>query len=176
VIIIVPIMDIDNVAIGAGGKNQAPQDHNRDWSDDPHWNSVRAAIGQIKKMDDDGAFDLFIDLHNPGAGSREPFYYVPPDDLLSELGRKNHQRFIAASKREITGPLKFTGKTEVSGAGYDKHWKKISKNWVTMNTSDHVVAVTLETAWNTPYSQPGGYQTVGRQLGLAIERYFDEEK
>src|SRR5690606_35933588 len=34
-IVFVPIMDIDNVHRGAGGKNQVPQDHNRDWSDQP---------------------------------------------------------------------------------------------------------------------------------------------
>ena len=42
-IYVVPIMDIDNVAIGAGGKDQKPHDHNRDWSDQPHWHSVAAA-------------------------------------------------------------------------------------------------------------------------------------
>ena len=33
----------------------------------------------------------------------------------------------------------------------------------------------LETAWNTEHSQPHGYQTVGRQLGRAIERYLRTE-
>ena len=42
------------------------------------------------------------------------------------------------------------------------------------NTSEHVVAVTLETSWNTPHSTQVGYKQVGRELGMAIERYFRE--
>lgn len=176
VITIVPVMDIDNVAIGAGGKNQTPQDHNRDWSDNPHWNSVGAAQKQIQKMDSEGRFDLFIDLHNPAAGNKNPYYYIPPRKDLSKIALANLNRFLAISRLEITGPLEFKGQVSESGASYDKNWTRISKNWVHANTRDHVVAVTLETAWNTPNSHTEGYQTVGRQLGKTIERYFGTEK
>ena len=172
VITIVPIMDIDNVAIGAGGKNQVPQDHNRDWSDDPHWNSVRAAQKRIREMDENGRFDMFIDLHNPGANARNPYFYIPPRDLMSKKSQANLTRFLAAARLEITGPLTYKGEIQESGASYDKNWTKISKNWVHVNTKDHVVAVTLETAWNTPNSTTEGYQTVGRQLGRAVERFL----
>jgi hypothetical protein len=72
----------------------------------------------------------------------------------------------------MTGPLKFHGKTLVSGANYDPNWRQISKNWVTAHTRDHVVAVTLETAWNTPASTQDNYRRVGRELGLALQRYL----
>jgi len=174
-IYIVPIMDVDNVAIGAGGKNQKPHDHNRDWSDNPHWNAVRAAIERISKMNAAERFDLFIDLHNPGAGSKAPFFYITPRELLSDAGGANLDRFLASVRLDMTGPLAFEGQTRESGPDYDKRWRNISKNWVTFNTADHVVAVTLETAWNTPHSNPQGYRQVGRQLGLAVERYFRTE-
>jgi hypothetical protein len=171
-ITVVPIMDIDNTAIGAGGKQQKPQDHNRDWSDEPHWPSVAAAQKEIKRLDDADRFDLFVDLHNPGAGDRAPFFFVPPDELLSPLGRRNLTAFFLAAQTEITGPLRLQNKTRTSGANYDRRWMQISKNWVAANTAEHVVAVTLETSWNHPASSVDGYLTVGRQLGLAIERYF----
>ncbi len=171
-ITIVPVMDIDNVAIGAGGKNQSPQDHNRDWSDQPHWNAVKVAQQQILRQDKAGRFDLFVDLHNPGASDKNPYFYTTTADYLSEPGKRNLKHFLAASQVEITGPLAFKGDTRESGPSYDKNWTKISKNWVTKHTSDGVVAVTLETAWNNPHSNQAGYQTVGRQLGMAIERYF----
>lgn len=169
---IVPIMDIDNVAIGAGGKNQVPQDHNRDWSEQPHWNSVQAAQKRILEMNDAGQFDLFVDLHNPDAGSKNPFYFVPPKEQLTELGEANLQRFIATTQLEMTGPLTYKGDAKPSGSNYDKNWKKMSKNWVMANTHEGVVAVTLETAWNTPHSHSDGYRAVGQQLGKAMERYF----
>ena len=171
---LVPIMDMDSVEMGAGGKSQKPQDHNRDWSDDPHWPEVRATQNAIRKADAKGMFDLFIDLHNPGARDRNPYFYIPPKELLSEKGKQNLDRFIACAKTEITGPLTFLGKTIESGKSYDPNWDKISKNWVVKNTSDHVVAVTLETSWNTPNSTQAGYKQVGRELGMTIERYFRE--
>lgn len=173
-IVFVPIMDIDNVHRGAGGKSQKPQDHNRDWSENPHWHAVRAAQKQIRAAAKAGRLAAYIDLHNPSAGNRFPYFYVPPAEILTETGRRNMARFLESAKREIIGPLRFTGQTIESGAAYDsKAWQSISKNWVAMLGTD-AVAVTLETAWNTPSSTTDGYETVGRQLGLALERYLRE--
>lgn len=169
---IVPIMDIDNTAVGAGGKNQKPHDHNRDWSKDATWHSVQAAIQHITKLNEAGRFELFLDLHNPGPGDRQPFYFIAPDSHLSPLGKANLHRFIKIAGEEIKGPLKLSTKPKVSGSSYDKLWKRISKNWVMAHCAEHVVAVTLETSWNTPASNTEGYETVGRQQGLALERYF----
>jgi hypothetical protein len=172
VIAIVPIMDIDNVAIGAGGKNELPQDHNRDWTDEPHWSSVKAAQKRILEWDKMGTFDVFIDLHNPGANDKNPYFYIPPKELLTKEGQANLSRFLQVAKLEMTGPLSFKGDVRESGINYDKNWKKISKNWVYVNTKGHAVSVTLETAWNTPNSHTAGYQTVGSQLGKSIERFL----
>lgn len=174
-VVFVPIMDVDNVFRGAGGKNEKPQDHNRDWSDQPHWRSVEAAQTEILRMNADGRFDFFIDLHNPDAGSQRPFFFVPPADILQPIGQRNLAAFLAAAKTEMTGPLRFTGDTKVSGPNYDKlAWKAISKNWVTLHTRPHVVSTTLETAWNTPDSTQSGYRQLGRELGLALELWLRE--
>lgn len=170
-IVFVPIMDIDNVHRGAGGKNQKPQDHNRDWSDTPHWKAVAAAQKQIRAAADAQGLTLFIDLHNPGANNLFPYFYLPPADILSSEAKANLANFLAAAKAEITGPLRFTGKVIESGAKYDpKAWTRISKNWVA-RLGTPAVSVTLETAWNTPASTTEGYETVGRQLGIAISRF-----
>ncbi len=169
--VVVPLMDVDNTAIGAGGKEQKPHDHNRDWTDEPYFPAVAAVQKIIRQMDSEGRFDLFIDLHNPAAND-PTFFFASPKELLNQIGQRNLDRFVAAAKAEITGPLPLSTKTRESGAGYDKRWQAISKNWVTQNTRKHVVAVTLETAWNTPHSTTEGYLTVGRQLAKAIYRYL----
>jgi hypothetical protein len=74
----------------------------------------------------------------------------------------------------MTGPLAFRGKTKVSGRNYDKNYGKISKNWVSRHAGEHVVAVTLETSWNTPHSTQNNYLRIGRDLGSGIERYLRE--
>ncbi|HYE99788.1 MAG TPA: M14 family zinc carboxypeptidase [Planctomycetota bacterium] len=171
-IVFVPIMDVDNVERGAGGKECKPQDHNRDWSDDPYWPEVRAAQAQIRAM---GArFKVFVDLHNPGPGKGDqaPYFYTAPAEILSDAARKNVELFLEASRAEITGPLALTGKPRESGASYDKDWERISKNWVSKTAGDGVVAVTLETTWNSPHSTTENYLRVGRELGCAIERFL----
>lgn len=171
-ITLVPVMDVDNVARGAGGKNEIPQDHNRDWTDAPYHPAVAAAQQKIKAQNAAGAFDVFIDLHNPGANAKNPFFYTSPRKMLTERGARNLDHFLAAAQADMTGPLAFKGEVQESGEQYDKNWKAISKNWVAMHTAAHVVALTLETAWNTPESTTEGYQAVGKNLGCAIERYL----
>lgn len=175
-VVIVPIMDIDNVQRGAGGKNQSPQDHNRDWSDEPHWRAVEAAQMEIADAAHAGRLAAFIDLHNPSANDRQPYFYIPPRDMLREPARKNLDLFLKVAKEKIDGPLRFTGKTIESGAKYDpRMWKFISKNWVARLHTD-AISCTLETAWNTPNSTTDGYRTVGRQLGLTLAAVIDEAK
>lgn len=173
-IVVVPIMDIDNVQRGAGGKNQSPQDHNRDWSDEPHWNAVAAAQKNLREADEAGRLMLFADLHNPGAGEKQPYFFVPPAASLNRVGQARQAEFVKLVQQEMVAPLRFSGKTIESGPSYDpKNWTRISKNWVATHTSGEVVAVTLETAWNTKASTIEGYETVGRQLGKAVARFLE---
>jgi zinc carboxypeptidase len=170
---VVPVVAVDNVELGAGGKDQVPHDHNRDWGDDPMFNVVDAAIKEIKAQNATGRFALFVDVHNSGAISKNPFYFTPPRSVLGERGDRNLDRFLAASREEIAGPLKFKGEAFESGPMYDKdRWTNIAKNWVCLNTADHVVSVTLEVPWNTKESTADGYLQLGREFGLATERYL----
>ncbi|QDT42787.1 Zinc carboxypeptidase [Gimesia alba] len=168
----VPIMDVDNVATGNGGKNQVPHDHNRDWSETPRWNSVKTAMRSIKEFDEQKRLVLFVDLHNPGSNSKRPFFYVTPPELATKKRKQLQGAFIAACRHEMKVPLELDQNTPSTGPKYDQRWKEISSNWVRSATREHVVGITLETCWNTRYSNPAGYMTVGRQLGLGIARYL----
>lgn len=175
-VVIVPIMDVDNVEIGAGGKEQVPHDHNRDWMDAPLYAAVKAAQTSIAAMDAAGEFDLFIDLHNPAPGDRKPFFFVSPALLLNPVRAEHLQRWVdTASSFLGKHPLGLEAKTRESGPSYHPLWKQISKNWVVQHTREHVVAVTLETAWNTPNSTQSGYQSYGAELGKAIGTYLQRQ-
>ena len=172
-IVIVPIMDIDNVHRGAGGKSQSPQDHNRDWSDQPHWRAVAAAQTEIGAAAAEARLAAFVDLHNPAAGNRQPYYYIPPRDILPPPGRSNLELFLKTSVNHINGPLPVSNRPIESGPKYDpKMWQFISKNWVA-RLGTPAISVTLETAWNTPNSTTDGYLAVGRQLGLTLAETLD---
>jgi hypothetical protein len=176
IIYFVPLMDIDNVAVGAGGKSQDPHDHNRDWSDQPVFTAVAAVQKIIRQLDAAGTFDFFIDLHNPAATDLSPFFFIGAEELHKDAAKENLKLFIAEAKKQITGPLAFKGTTKQSGPQYDKEWKSISGNWVSANCAPHVVAICLETSWNTPASTLENYQTVGKQLGVTIERFLSGRK
>ncbi len=166
-------MDVDNVERGAGGKNEKPQDHNRDWSDTPHWPEVKAAMQHISAMNAEGHFDLFMDLHNPAPADRTLDFYLPPREIMLEHQAANLDRFLNAAKLELSqAPIPHKGKVVYTGPKYDAKWEFISGNWVARHTREHVVAGCLETAWNTPQSTQAGYLEVGTSLGLAMERYF----
>lgn len=173
-IIFVPIMDVDNVERGAGGKEGKPQDHNRDWSDTPYWPEVAAAQRHIKAMDAAGRFVLFLDLHNPAPGDKVPFFFGPPDELNPAERSANQERFYQLAAMHLgREPLKLAAKQRISGANYDRRWKVISKNWVASNTRSPSLAFTLETAWNTPNSTVDGYRRYGRALGKTIAEYLE---
>ncbi|MDK1022268.1 MAG: M14 family zinc carboxypeptidase [Candidatus Hydrogenedentes bacterium] len=171
---VIPLMDVDSVAMGAGGKMQKPHDHNRDWTKSQHWPEVRAAMAGIARLHKEIGLDLFVDLHSPGMYNPETYYLTSPGSKRSEEGRRNLARFLDASKAEMTGPLELREEQQVAGPRYTKDWRAMSQNWVTAHTSGRALAFTLEAAWNNAKSTTDGYMALGRQLGLAMERYFRE--
>ena len=171
-IFVVPIMDVDNVQRGAGGKNQIPHDHNRDWSDQPHWPEVAAAQKWIQRLNRDDDFVLFLDLHNPAPGDTRPFYFGSPKSHLNPGRMANQVRFHQLSQ-QIMGkePFGLSDKIRVSGPGYHPLWRHISKNWVAEHTAAGSVNLTLETSWNTPHSTQPGYRAYGAALGRTIAAF-----
>ncbi|HEV7282723.1 MAG TPA: M14 family zinc carboxypeptidase [Pirellulaceae bacterium] len=170
----VPIMDVDSVAGGLGGKEATPRDHNRDWIDMPRYPEVAAAQRKIVELNEAGKLDLYLDLHNPGASNKKPYFYGPHDlDSLSNIEQRNYADWIAVAAGAISGPLPLQPRYEI--ASYiktDEERRRMSSNWVRDRAAPHVISTTLETAWNTPHSTQEGYRTVGRQLGEALAKYL----
>ena len=92
-VFVVPIMDVDNVATGDGGKEADPRDHNRDWDDKPVYPEVAAAQDRLRELAKSGRLDLFLDLHNPAAGDARPFFFVGPSEMLPGPARSLRDPF-----------------------------------------------------------------------------------
>ena len=60
---VVPFIDPDGVEEGLQGKNRSPHDHNRDWTDQPIYASVRALETYLRSTID--AQTILFDLHCP---------------------------------------------------------------------------------------------------------------
>jgi hypothetical protein len=173
-IFIVPIMDVDNVATGNGGKEANPRDHNRDWDAKPVYPEVEASQKRFKQFADEGRMSLFVDLHNPAPGDKRPFFFTGPPELLTQAGRGRRERFIEIAAQRISDPLPLLETPRITGPSYHPLWKQISGQWVNENGNPNTIAICLETSWNTPHSTTEGYRTVGRQLGLSIAELFAE--
>ena len=175
-VFIIPVMDVDNTATGNGGKDALPQDHNRDWSPDPHWNEIIAAQRMIGGLIDEGRMDVFLDLHNPAPGDPS-FFYVLPSEMLKDPMVSLRDRFIdLAYKRisQIKPLIPMSNKPKVTGASYHPLWRQISANWVSMNGNPHTVSLCLETIWNYKNSTTTGYRAVGANLAASVREYLGE--
>ncbi len=173
-VIVVPIMDVDRVATGDGGKESDPRDHNRDWAEDPVYPEIAASQKRLLTFAGEDRLAVFLDLHNPAPGDRRPFFFVGPPELLSEAGRRNRERFLGLAVQHLDGPLALDPKPRVTGQSYHSLWRQISGQWVNAHGNPHTLAACLEVSWNTPHSHTEGYRAVGAKLGRAVAEYLQK--
>lgn len=173
---IVPIMDVDNTATGDGGKDALPHDHNRDWSDQPTWNEVRAAQALIRDLIARERMDVFLDLHNPAPGD-PTFFYILDDKHLKEPMIRLRNRFIELAYSRVSKikpMIPMSPQPKSTGPSYHPLWRQISSNWVSLNGNPQTVSLCLETIWNSPSGTTEGYRAVGANLAAAVQEYLAE--
>ncbi len=170
-IFVVPIMDVDSVEKGSGGKWQLPHDHNRDWSDKPYWNSVKAAMARCKELDNQGRLDVFLDLHDPTWQAPFEFWCNPYPVMLGPR-RRNTDYFLMCARGEIVGPLVFDPEV-FSPYTLDT---PTAGNWSSQRTRSHVVGGTVEVGVYPPTgfdaAPPLQHLVAGTELGRTLERYL----
>jgi hypothetical protein len=171
-LVVIPVMDVDNVEQGQGGKKQWPRDQNEDWGPAPHFPEVRAGMDQISALAKAGRLDLLLDLHNPGASARDLMFYIPPVPLLVPDRVRNNEAFLNIVKEQMTGPMPYVGRLGPYGKTYDPTVDKTVDSWVAAQSRPHVVSLTWETPWNIPAGTSAGYLEVGEQMGRCIELYL----
>jgi hypothetical protein len=171
-IVVIPIVDVDNVERGQGGKNQIPHDQDLDWGSDPYFPEVRAGMEKLSALAKAGRLDVFLDLHNPGAHDHTIMFYTAPVPLRFSERVRNEDSFLKIVREQMTGPIPYTGKIAPIGQTYDPTVDKTVDAWVAAQGPPEVVSLTLETPWNIPASTPAGYLKTGEQLGRCIELYL----
>ncbi|MCC6508840.1 MAG: hypothetical protein IT423_07020 [Pirellulaceae bacterium] len=171
----IPIMDVDNVALGAGGKDAQPRDHNRDWADDAIYPEVAAAQKMIRSIHERHGLDAYIDLHNPAP--KDPVFFFGPFGFaeLPDVTRKKYQHCIELAAKNIREPVAVV--PEYRFATYvttEEERGRMSSGWVRNNLGDHGISVTLETGWNNSAMSVAGYGSIGAGLGRSLAEYLSE--
>jgi hypothetical protein len=169
----IPIMDVDNVVLGAGGKDAQPRDHNRDWADEPIYPEIAAAQKKIRAIHEQHGLDVYIDLHNPGAN--DPVYFYGPFgyEELQGTPRRNYQRWLELAARNIRQPVPLT--PEYRFASYvttEEERGRMSSGWVRKCIGETGISLTLETGWNHPEMSVPGYGSIGAGLGRTLAEYL----
>lgn len=175
----VPVLDVDNVESGAGGKQQLPHDHYWDWSASPHFPEVRAAKSKISGFIADKSLKVFMDLHNPGAGNKEVLFFVPAKPLLISSRLQQQDEFFKIAKEEMGGPSGFKGLLGPIGEGWDALKEPACDCWVADESNKaglDALAVTMETPWNISEGNQSGYLSRGAELGRSIARFVLADK
>lgn len=171
----IPIMDVDNAAIGAGGKESVPRDHNRDWSDEPIYPEVAAAQRRISEIHQKQGLDVFVDLHNPGATDAVYFYGPFGFERMTGMQQRNYQRWMELAVANIIEPVKVTPKYRFATyVTTDEERNRMSSSWVRNHSNPFTISVTLETGWNYPVMSVEGYGQIGAGLGRALAAYIEE--
>jgi hypothetical protein len=172
----VPVMDVDNVATGNGGKDAVPHDHNRDWAESPHWNETFAARKMVDELVAQKRMDVFLDLHNPAPGD-PTFFYLLDKEMLSPTASALRDRFVELGYGHISKGVPFvpmSNRPKYTGPAYHPLWRHISANWVAMHGNPQTVALCLETIWNSPSGTTEGYRAVGSRLAAALREFLGE--
>lgn len=171
----IPIMDVDNAAIGAGGKEAVPRDHNRDWADAPIYPEVAAAQKMLGEIHQKHGLDAYIDLHNPGAN--DPIFFFGPFafERMTGIQQRNYRRWMELAAANITTPRPVEPKYRFATyVKTDEERGRMSSGWVRNHTGDFTISVTLETGWNSPLMSVEGYSNIGAGLGRALAAYLAE--
>jgi hypothetical protein len=171
-IVVIPIVDVDSVERGQGGKKQQPHDQDEDWGPAPYFPEVRAGMKELSALAKAGRLDLFLDLHNPGAGNHSIMFYIPPVPLLLPERVTNEDIFLNIVREQMTGPIAYVGNIGPCGKTYDPAVDKTVDAWVAAQSRPRVVSLTLETPWNNSASTSAGYLKTGEQMGRCIDLYF----
>lgn len=168
-IYIVPLMDVDHVATGDGGKNAHPHDHNRDWNDKPHWPEVASAQKYIQMLSRKNQLNIFLDLHNPAAGNKLQTLYVLDKSYMGRESFSRQQQFLRLMieyfgeiKQNLNDPRPAVPSPE----------ERVSEVWVLDHANPNTIAFCVETPWNSTGGTIDGYRTVGEKLGKVIEKMY----
>lgn len=164
-IYIVPIMDVDHVATGDGGKHAVPHDHNRDWDATPYWPEVAEAQKYIRRLAEESRMNIFLDLHNPAPGNKVQTMYVLDKTYMGKGAFSRQELFVHLMMEEF-GELKQLKNGPKPSV---KTWEeRVSEVWVLENANPNTIAFCIETPWNCPKGTTEGYHAVGESLGRVI--------
>ncbi len=171
-LLVIPFMDKDGVEDGDQGKNRKPHDHNRDYSGESIYPSVKAVRELVPKWSE-GKLKMAFDLHCPYI--RDDYIYMTGS--RSEAIRKNQRGFSRILESVQTGPLVYRARSrQSSGAEGSNIGSRTCSGWAS-GLDGMRMATTFEIPYATALGKAVTAETAsafGRDLARACRRFLDE--
>jgi hypothetical protein len=172
IIYIVPMMDVDNVFIGASGRMQKPIDFNRDWSTKSHWNAIKAVKDSIYNTSKIYNYQIFLDIHSSYPGAKKPIFGMFNSYPKNSKEYKNLKHFFKTFKKTSNYDL-----IEIKGNMKKNYADVYSSGIINEEIKTSLFSSTMECDWNYNFNNKPFTKTELRNIGyliaksLAIEIY-----
>lgn len=186
-IIIVPFMDLDGVIDGDQGKARAPHDHNRDYIDEPLYDTV----AQVQSILNSTKDLIVLDCHSPYKWGKlnDHAFLVRPNDRraafqVAALGRELR---ILCSREDPASCLIYEqlfdkrAQTDWGGNYVSDAQAEALRNEQATTCNGYAArhGALLAASFETPYfgtennpANPYTIRNLGRKLGLSLEHYL----
>ncbi len=147
VIYIVPMVDVDNVFIGASGRMQKPVDFNRDWSTKPYWKAIKRIQELMAETIKKYNYRIYLDFHSTYPGASYPVYGIFNEYSQNQPEFHNIKHFFSIFKKNAGYSL-----DEING-----NMDKFYADAYSAGLRDSLIKVTefsstVECDWNNNYN------------------------
>ena len=178
-LMMVPMTDYDGVQAGDQGKNRAPHDHNRDYTQFLH-PETKAIAGWIGSHAG-GRLDAFIDVHCPWIrGKYNEWLYTPWKDPARLPSASDEARFSRLLEKLQSGSMRYRasddlpfGKDWNTGSNYAQGRSAII--WACDEVKGLRIARSLEVPFanaNGAVVTPATCRELGRDLAACFREFF----
>lgn len=176
--LVIPFVDKDGVEQGDQGKRRRPRDHNRDYSGESIYNSIRAIRRFVPEWSE-GRLKLAMDLHCPALKGKHHEYIYMVGSQSPDMWRQQ-ERFSRILEENQSSPLRFHKENNMP---FGQGWNT-GQNWTEGDNfsrwASGLDGIHLSTSIEIPYANASGTAVTpenarhfGHDCARAIRRYLE---
>ncbi len=170
-LIVFPFVDIDGVENGDQGKSRSPHDHNRDYIEQPIYQSVKI----LKQIASEVSVKCLFDMHCPAA-------YGGLHDHLSLIGlsepydsaQKRFSQILQQTAKELNCPIDYNPQNDIL---FGTHWNKNISTCCSRYFAEQ--GAELSFSFEHPFAgdmpkpySPSDMRAFGKVFAISVEKYL----
>lgn len=174
-IVVVPAVDVDNVAEGGYGKEEKPVDYNRDWLE-PRRPQIKALRPLLADLACRHRYRVFMDLHAPWIAGPNELHLVDPGRVSASAERRG--RRLARLIYERQAPDSDLARRDCfptrHGPHTDTQRMSVPRECVDNGATGIVVETTYHLTRGGRWASPHRYRRHGHRIAEAMKVFCEE--